>query len=64
MKKFVFAAIAALAIVSVSNVFAGNKVMNNAMAAPTDTVAPTTPDSVQTDSAAAAPSSSILALVK
>lgn len=49
MKKLVFAAFAALAIVSVSNAFAGNKVMNNTTAEPIDTVAPTTPDTVETE---------------
>lgn len=49
MKKFVFAAIAAIVMVSVSNVFASNKMMSNAQVAPAvDTVAPATP----TDSSA------------
>ena len=48
MKKFVFAAIAAVVMVSVSNVFASNKMMGNAQVAPVDTVAPATP----TDSSA------------
>lgn len=48
MKKFVFAAIAAIVMVSVSNVFASNKMMSNAQVAPVDTVAPATP----TDSSA------------
>lgn len=48
MKKFVFAAIAAIVMVSVSNVFASNKMMSNAQVAPIDTVAPATP----TDSSA------------
>lgn len=48
MKKFVFAAIAAIVMVSVSNVFASNKMMGNAQVAPVDTVAPATP----TDSSA------------
>lgn len=43
MKKFVFAAIAAIVMVSVSNVFASNKMMSNAQVAPVDTVAPATP---------------------
>ena len=43
MKKFVFAAIAAIVMVSVSNVFASNKMMGNAQVAPVDTVAPATP---------------------
>lgn len=48
MKKFVFAAIAAIVMVSVSNVFASNKMMSNVQVAPVDTVAPATP----TDSSA------------
>ena len=43
MKKFVFAAIAAMVIVSVSNVFASSKMVNNSEVAPVDTVAPETP---------------------
>lgn len=44
MKKLVFAAIAALVMVSVSNVFASNKVASNSsvnFVSPVDTVAPT-----------------------
>jgi len=50
MKKVFFAAIAAMVMVSVSNVFASNKMMmGNSLPAPVDTVAPTTPtDSVVT----------------
>ena len=40
MKKLVFAVIAAVAMVSVSNVFAGNKMVNVAGSEPVDTVAP------------------------
>lgn len=40
MKKFVFAAIAAMVMVSVSNVFASSKMMGNSQVAPVDTVAP------------------------
>ena len=40
MKKLVFAAIAALVMVSVSNVFASNKMASVACVAPVDTVAP------------------------
>jgi len=40
MKKLVFAAIAALVMVSVSNVFASNKMASVSFAAPVDTVAP------------------------
>lgn len=46
MKKFVFAAIAAIVMVSVSNVFASNKMMSNvqvAPATPTDSSAVSTP---------------------
>lgn len=40
MKKLVFAAIAALVMVSVSNVFASSKMSSVSMAEPVDTVAP------------------------
>ncbi len=40
MKKLVFAAIAAMVMVSVSNVFASNKMACVSSIAPTDTVAP------------------------
>lgn len=43
MKKFVFAAIAAMVTVSVSNVFASNRMVGNAEVAPVDTVAPEAP---------------------
>ena len=43
MKKFMFAAIAAMVMVSVSNVFASNRMVGNAEAAPVDTVAPDAP---------------------
>ena len=43
MKKFMFAAIAAMVMVSVSNVFASSKMVGNAEVAPVDTVAPETP---------------------
>ena len=44
MKKFVFAAIAAMVMVSVSNVFASGKMMiENSEVVPVDTVAPETP---------------------
>lgn len=50
MKKFMFAAIAALVMVSVSNVFASSKMVSNAQVAPVDTVAPNTPsDSLAVD---------------
>lgn len=40
MKKLVFAVIAAVAMVSVSNVFAGNRMVNVAGSEPVDTLAP------------------------
>ena len=43
MKKFMFAAIAALVMVSVSNVFASSRIVSNAEVAPVDTVAPDAP---------------------
>ena len=43
MKKIMFAAIAALVMVSVSNVFASSKMVSNAQVAPVDTVAPDAP---------------------
>ena len=44
MKKFMFAAIAAMVMVSVSNVFASSKMMmDNSEVVPVDTVAPETP---------------------
>ena len=43
MKKFMFAAIAAMVMVSVSNVFASSRMVGNAEVAPVDTVAPNTP---------------------
>ena len=43
MKKFIFAAIAAMVMVSVSNVFASSRMVGNAEAAPVDTVAPDAP---------------------
>ena len=50
MKKFVFVAIAAMVMVSVSNVFASSKMVSNAQVAPVDTVAPDAPsDSLAVD---------------
>ena len=50
MKKFMFAAIAALVMVSVSNVFASSRMLSNAQVAPVDTVAPNAPsDSLAVD---------------
>ena len=43
MKKFIFAAIAAMVMVSVSNVFASSRMVSNAEVAPVDTVAPEAP---------------------
>ena len=43
MKKFMFAAIAAMVMVSVSNVFASSRIVSNAEVAPVDTVAPEAP---------------------
>ena len=43
MKKFMFAAIAAMVMVSVSNVFASSRMVGNAEIAPVDTVAPEAP---------------------
>ena len=43
MKKFVFAAIAAMVMVSVSNDFASSRMVGNAEVAPVDTVAPDAP---------------------
>lgn len=44
MKKLVFAAVAALAIISVSNAFAFKAPVTSTIAVDTDTVAPTQPD--------------------
>ena len=43
MKKFMFAAITAMVMVSVSNVFASSRMVSNAEVAPVDTVAPEAP---------------------
>ena len=43
MKKFMFSAIAAMVMVSVSNVFASSRMVGNAEVAPVDTVAPDAP---------------------
>ena len=43
MKKFMFAAIVAIVMVSVSNVFASSRMVSNAEVAPVDTVAPDAP---------------------
>ena len=54
MKKFMFAAIAALVMVSVSNVFASSKMVSNAQVAPVDTVAPNAPSDTPVQPQAAA----------
>ena len=43
MKKFMFVAIAAMVMVSVSNVFASSRMVSNEEVAPVDTVAPEAP---------------------
>ena len=43
MKKFMFAAISAMGIGSVSNVFASSRMVGNAEVAPVDTVTPEAP---------------------
>lgn len=43
MKKFMFAAIAAMVMVSVSNVFASSRMVDNAEVAPVDTMVPDAP---------------------
>ena len=43
MKKFMFAAIAAMVMVSVSNVFASSRMVGNTEVVPVDTVAPDAP---------------------
>ena len=43
MKKFIFAAISAMVMVSVSNVFASSRMIGNSEVAPVDTVAPEAP---------------------
>ena len=43
MKKFMFAAIAAMVMVSVSNVFASSRMVSNPEVAPVDTMAPDAP---------------------
>ena len=43
MKKFMFAAIAAMVMVSVNNVFASSRMVGNTEVAPVDTVAPDAP---------------------
>ena len=67
MKKLVFAGIAAVAMVSVSNVFAGNRMVKVAGSEPVDTVAPAdttatpaeTPAETPTDTTAATVDSTV-----
>ncbi len=67
MKKLVFAVIAAVAMVSVSNVFAGNRMVNVAGSEPVDTLAPAdttatpaeTPAETPTDTTAATVDSTV-----
>lgn len=64
MKKVVFAAIAALVMVSVSNVFAGNSTASVRTAAPVDTVAPAdTTVKTPADSTKQAPASIVNSVV-
>ena len=55
MKKLVFAVIAAVAMVSVSNVFAGNRIVNVAGSEPVDTVAPADTTATPVEAPAEAP---------
>uniref|UniRef100_UPI0025EE76FE hypothetical protein n=1 Tax=Prevotella sp. TaxID=59823 RepID=UPI0025EE76FE len=55
MKKLVFAVIAAVAMVSVSNVFAGNRMVNVAGSEPVDTVAPADTTATPVETPAEAP---------
>jgi len=60
MKKLVFAAIAAMVMVSVSNVFAVSKMASDSQVAPVDTVAPATPtDSTVVETPAETPTESV-----
>ena len=55
MKKLVFAVIAAVALVSVSNVFAGNRMVSVAGSEPVDTVAPADTTATPVETPAEAP---------
>ena len=55
MKKLVFAVIAAVALVSVSNVVAGNRMVNVAGSEPVDTVAPADTTATPVETPAEAP---------
>ena len=55
MKKLVFAVIAAVAMVSVSNVFAGNRMVSVAGSEPVDTVAPADTTATPLETPAEAP---------
>lgn len=59
MKKLVFAVIAAVAMVSVSNVFAGNRMVNVAGSEPVDTVAPADTTATPTEAPAATVDSTV-----
>ena len=64
MKKLVFAAIAAMVMVSVSNVFAGNNTASVRTSAPVDTVAPAdTTVKAPADSTKQAPASTATSVV-
>ena len=60
MKKLVFAVIAAVAMVSVSNVFAGNRMVNVAGSEPVDTVAPADTTATPVETSAEAPTDTIV----
>ena len=55
MKKLVFAVIAAVAMISVSNVFAGNRMVSVAGSEPVDTVAPADTTATPVETPAEAP---------
>ncbi len=55
MKKLVFAVIAAVAMVSVSNVFAGNRMVSVAGSEPVDTVVPADTTATPVETPAEAP---------
>lgn len=55
MKKLVFTVIAAVAMVSVSNVFAGNRMVSVAGSEPVDTVAPADTTATPVETPAEAP---------
>lgn len=61
MKKLVFAVIAAVAMVSVSNVFAGNRMVSVAGSEPVDTVAPADTTATPVETPAEAPTDTTVA---